>query len=170
MKKKIPLSSWLTLSQTACLAAGREDFLRRPSHGREEGFLPLCWRFQRVPGDHGGHGLLRKDVLRNKKCGRGAHFFDATARQGIFSPLLSMPYTETYRVVLPLAGDRLDPRKWRPAFVCIDRCVHTSGRRVEEWGSGQSLRIFLKLSLSYAWGASTKQLNELAEKVYAEIR
>ncbi|QDZ18088.1 nucleotide-diphospho-sugar transferase [Chloropicon primus] len=55
-------------------------------------------------------------------------------------------------------------------LVAIDRCVHTSGRRVAEWGSLKSLQLFLVLSLSYAFGASPSALNELAGKVYSEIR
>jgi cellulose synthase/poly-beta-1,6-N-acetylglucosamine synthase-like glycosyltransferase len=55
-------------------------------------------------------------------------------------------------------------------FVSIDRCVHTSGRRVAEWGSWNSLKLFLVLSTSYCYGASPSSLNELGNKVYTAIR
>ena len=51
-----------------------------------------------------------------------------------------------------------------------DRCVHTSGRRVEEWGMLKALHLYLVLSLSYAYGASPASLNSLANKVYDPVR
>mmetsp|Transcript_8375 Transcript_8375/g.15501 ORF Transcript_8375/g.15501 Transcript_8375/m.15501 type:complete len:375 (-) Transcript_8375:1682-2806(-) len=55
-------------------------------------------------------------------------------------------------------------------FAHIHRCVHTSGRRISEWGQLQSLKLFLVLWFSYSYGASPRSLNELANKVYTEVR
>lgn len=55
-------------------------------------------------------------------------------------------------------------------FVNIDRCVHTSGRRVAEWGNWNSLKLFLVLCTSYCYGASPRSLNELGNRVYTAIR
>jgi len=61
--------------------------------------------------------------------------------------------------------------KWRGTkFVYLNRCAHTSGRRIDEWGVAKSLKLFLVLSLSYAFKASPQSLNELANKVYSEVR
>ena len=55
-------------------------------------------------------------------------------------------------------------------FAYIDRVVHTSGRRVAEWGNLRSLQLFLVLSLRYALGASPSELNIVSNKVYTAIR
>ena len=67
-------------------------------------------------------------------------------------------------------GSRQRLRHCGARFVFINRCVHTSGRRVAEWGSWNSLKLFLVFCISYAYGASPASLNELGNKEYKAIR
>ena len=52
----------------------------------------------------------------------------------------------------------------------IEGRAETSGRRVAEWGALRSLQVYLVLSLSYAFGASPRALNQLARREYTEVR